>query len=101
MKKNCWEFKGCGKGPDSRGDICPVAIDTRLDGIHGGINCGRACWVVAGTYCGDQPQGSFAQKISDCSLCDFYKMVREEEGRKFQHSTALLNTIYTHPPIVG
>jgi hypothetical protein len=61
--------------------------------VHGGKNAGRACWVVAGTYCGGEAQGSFALKITDCSLCDFYNLVRDEEGRKFEPSTALLRML--------
>jgi hypothetical protein len=100
MKKNCWEFKDCGRGPEGPNEMCPVASNTSLNGVHGGVNCGRACWVVAGTYCCDgKPHGDFAQKISDCSLCDFYKTVREEEGRKFQHTTALLTMLNQQPPL--
>jgi hypothetical protein len=94
LKKNCWEFMGCRRSPDEQAatgiEPCPAALDKKLDGTHGGINAGRACWVLAGTYCGGKPQGSFAQKFPDCSLCDFYKLVREEEGFKFVPTSALV-----------
>lgn len=81
---NCWEFKRCGREVGgkkvSEFGICPASTDTLLEGVHGGICAGRACWVVAGTMCGRKVQGSFAQKYLDCGLCDFYNMVRDEEG---------------------
>lgn len=97
MKINCWEFKKCGRGPDGPEATCPAAADTRLDGIHGGKNGGRACWMLAGTYCEGEVQGSFAHKITDCSLCDFYNLVRQEEGRKFEPSTSLLRILRDSP----
>jgi hypothetical protein len=73
-KVNCWEHKGCHK------ELCPAHSEKRLDGIHGGTNAGRACWVVAGTRCEGVVQGEFAQKIGNCMRCDFYTMVSLEEG---------------------
>jgi len=63
-----------------------------MDGVHGGRNAGRACWVVAGTYCGGEVQGTYAQKRENCISCEFHRMVREEEGRKgsFRLLTELL-----------
>ena len=84
---NCWEFKGCGLGP--RGDkademgICPAARSSKLDGVHNGQNGGRACWVIAGTFSGGEPQGEFAKKYSTCMNCEFYQMVKEEESANF------------------
>ncbi len=54
--KKCYELKSCtktecaayGKGP------------TR-------------CWQTAGTFCGGNVQGAFAQKYGDCSECDVFK----------------------------
>ncbi|RJR14735.1 MAG: PAS domain S-box protein [Nitrospiraceae bacterium] len=31
------------------------------------------CWQVAGTYCGGQIQGAFAQKYDNCAACEVYK----------------------------
>jgi len=58
-----------------------------------GISAGRACWVVADTLCGGRVQGSFAQKFKDCGLCDFYKMVKEEEGENLILTIELLGMI--------
>ncbi len=83
-KQNCWEFKRCKREPG--GDnveelgVCPAATETRLNGIHGGQNAGRACWIVGGTFCEGEPQGTFAQRYDTCGKCDFYKLVLQEEG---------------------
>ncbi|MEW6601830.1 MAG: ATP-binding protein, partial [Nitrospirota bacterium] len=31
------------------------------------------CWQIAGTYCGGQVQGAFAQKYNNCSSCEVFK----------------------------
>jgi len=79
-KVNCWEFKKCGREPGgSRAElgVCPSATMEKLNGTHGGINSGRACWVVAGTMCSGEVQGVFAKKYENCEKCDFYKLVIE------------------------
>ena len=63
---NCWEFKECGreaggKNVDELG-ICPACPD---HGTH--------CAHVAGTLCDGEVQGTFARKLGDCVMCDFYK----------------------------
>lgn|SRR5574341_11494 len=82
-KTNCWEFKNCDRQPGGKlvGElgICPATIDKALNGIHGGINAGRACWAVAGTFCGGAVQGTEAQKQHNCWKCDFFQLVRKEE----------------------
>ena len=83
-KANCWEFKECGREPGGRKVAelgqCPAAIESRTDGINGGVNAGRACWAVTGTFCGDKVQGTFAAKIGSCSQCEFFAKVVAEEG---------------------
>lgn len=96
-KKNCWEFKKCGR--EAGGEhvkefgVCPVAEEARLDGIHGGRNAGRSCWIVAGTLCKGSVQGTFAQKYQSCEQCDFYSIVKEEEYPRFMLSALLLKKI--------
>lgn len=93
-KLNCWEYMKCGRGP--RGakakqlGLCPAARERRLDRVHGGVNSGRACWVVAGTYCGGTVQGSFARKRVSCRRCDFYNKVVQEEGESIVSENVLL-----------
>jgi len=83
-KLNCWEFMGCGREPggDHEKDcgVCPASTESRLEGVHCGRNGGRACWVVAGTLCLGDVDGTFAKKFRVCSMCDFYQLVREEES---------------------
>ena len=97
MKKNCWEFKNCGRheGGEHVKDlgICPVTKEHRLDGFHGGKNAGRSCWVVAGTLCKGEVQGTFAHKYKHCQECNFYQYVRQEEGPKFSLSAVLVKQI--------
>lgn len=98
MKKlNCWEFKECGREPDGKNSAtlgeCPAAQEKRLDGVFGGTNAGRACWIVAGTMCKGEVQGTFAQKLADCATCDFYQMVQSEEGKDFLVSVSLIKKI--------
>ncbi len=97
MKKNCWEFKSCGRhnGGEKAADlgVCPASVYDKLDGIHGGRMAGRACWVIAGTICGGAIQGTFAQKYENCGQCDFYRAVKQEEGAGFHLSIVLLNRI--------
>lgn len=94
---NCWEFKKCGRELGGRKiselGVCPASTNTEFEGVHDGISAGRACWVVAGTMCGSTVQGSFAQKYMDCGLCDFYLMVREEEGDNLILTVDLLRMI--------
>jgi len=91
--KNCWEVKGCGRelgGKNAKElGVCPAAIYKRLDGVHGGKNAGRVCWVVAGTMCAVRIQGTFAREYKDCAECDFYKSVKEEESQYFGMTRAL------------
>lgn len=83
----CWEFKNCGREPGGArtGElgVCPAAADATGAGINGGQNGGRICWAVTGTFCGGTVQGTFAQKQLSCMNCDFFKLVKEEEGSKF------------------
>jgi len=94
---NCWEHKRCGreKGGAHILDlgICPATEEKRLDGEHGGTNAGRACWVLAGTLCMGEVQGTFAHKYKNCEVCDFYKMVKQEEFPRFTLSAVLLRKI--------
>lgn len=97
MKKNCWEVKGCGREPGGKNakelGVCPAATEEKIDGLHGGKNAGRACWAVAGTFCEGRVQGTFAQKYQDCSLCDFFKQVRKEEGADYHISLVILKKL--------
>ncbi len=59
----CWEVKQCGK-PD-----CPA---------HGSTD--HRCWMVSGTFCRDEIQGAFHEKIKSCRKCNFYQSMHEEKA---------------------
>ncbi len=86
MKKrqNCWEYRKCGREPGGMNAVekgtCPAAMDSSYNGINHGKNGGRICWAVAGTFCEEEVQGTFAEKRESCSDCNFYKLVRLDEG---------------------
>jgi len=92
-KSNCWEINKCGREPGGskagKLGVCPAALDTSSDGINGGKNGGRICWVIAGTFCGGNVQGTFAKKQISCMSCEVFKQIKAEEGSEF----SLLETI--------
>ncbi len=94
---NCWEHEKCGREP--YGDkvkelgVCPASTEKKLDGVHGGKNAGRACWVVAGTFCHGGVQGVFAQKYNSCRDCSFYRKVQEENFHNFEFTVSLMQRL--------
>ena len=83
-KLNCWEFMKCQREPGGaravENGVCAAAMDSSYEGINYGKNAGRICWAVAGTCCGGEIQGTFAEKRDSCTSCPFYRLVQEEEG---------------------
>ncbi|MDA8172354.1 MAG: hypothetical protein M0Z48_11080 [Nitrospiraceae bacterium] len=71
-KINCWEFMKCGRQTGGSNvaqfGVCPAYPDN-----------GRSCWLVAGTFCGGKVQGTSAQKLGNCSGCNFYTKVKARE----------------------
>ncbi len=93
---NCWEYTGCGHAKDNganEGHSCPAAAETRLDGVHGGVNAGRACWVVLGTLCGGEVQTDLAKKYEMCGTCEFYRIVKREEETNLELTVNLLERV--------
>ena len=86
-KINCWEFKQCGLEPGGKNvkekGVCPAATAQDANGFCGGKNGGRACVYITGTFCGGYCQGTYKDKKHKCENCDFYKLVRKEEGMNF------------------
>jgi hypothetical protein len=93
VKKNCWEFKKCGREPGGPKamelGVCPAAAVASANGLNGGRNGGRICWALTGTFCGGRIQGTFAQKLGNCMTCEFYKLVWQEEGPDCKSMKAL------------
>lgn len=96
-KQNCWEFKKCGRQvggiKSAELGVCQAAIETRTNGINGGLNGGRGCWAIAGTLCGGKVQGSYAAKLANCIECEFYKLVATEEGPEHQSARDILSLL--------
>lgn len=88
VKKNCWELKNCGRqvgGLRSRDlGVCSAAIDRKYNGINSGLNAGRYCWKIAGTLCGGAVQGTWAQKMGNCIICEVFEQIKKEEGASFK-----------------
>ena len=97
MKENCWEFKKCGREPNGNKvaeyGVCPASTEERLDGKNSGKNSGRACWVVTGTFCEGEIQGSHSDKETNCLECDFFWKVRDEEGDSYSSPMELIDLI--------
>ena len=87
---NCWEFKKCGREPGGTRTadlgLCPAATNPAFYAINGGKNGGRACWVASG----GAPDG----EVSDeCRECDFYQLVRDQEGKAFRPLREILDRL--------
>jgi signal transduction histidine kinase len=82
-KVNCWDVMDCRRGP-ANAEPCPAALDATSSGVNGGINAGRICWTVPGTFCCGEPQGDFIDKQDTCLACSFFQQVRDEEGEDFR-----------------
>ncbi|RKX75428.1 MAG: hypothetical protein DRP87_14605 [Spirochaetes bacterium] len=63
--------------------VCPAAVDSESEGINNGKNAGKFCQAVTGTFCEGRVQGSFAEKLTTCMNCDFYRTVKGEESKDF------------------
>ena len=98
-KTNCWEFKSCGReqGGTRTGELgaCPASTEKELDGVRGGQNAGRACWVVANSLCDGTVQGKITEKFGVCQECDFFMTVKLEEGANMEKLVTLLKRVGT------
>jgi len=74
----------CNRGPDNQDksncDICPATQCSSLDGLNEGKSSGRACWLIAGTFCDNKVSGTYAEKINSCRDCAFYKEVNKNSN---------------------
>jgi CBS domain-containing protein len=91
---NCWEFMHCGREPGGvhaqASGICPATTASSVYGIHNGINGGRVCFAIAGTLCGGELQSGQAEKAEECSRCQFYRLVVDQEGGRLKDSAMIL-----------
>jgi chemotaxis signal transduction protein len=61
--EKCWEVKSCNKKD------CPAYGSSDL-----------RCWMISGTFCRDEIQGSFHEKIEACSKCNFYQKAQTDRS---------------------
>ena len=59
----CWELKKCGK------EACPAYGNRDL-----------RCWMISGTFCRDEIQGTFHEKKEACQKCDFYRKAHSRKA---------------------
>jgi hypothetical protein len=103
---DCWVFTECGREPGGQRveelGVCPAAIEDRVDGVNHGTNAGRACWVIAGTLCEGDVQGTFSAKLGTCLECAFYDQVVHEEGPALEGATDIrLRLVRKSGPPIG
>lgn len=74
----------CGRGPNGdkkdKCSVCPVTTEILADGLNGGVNGGRMCWVIVDNCPGDENDSSRTQEKSFCFQCEFRYKVMAEEG---------------------
>ena len=87
MKSNCWDYMLCGleHGGEAIGESgsCSVVKYSGFNRVNGGYNGGRYCWKIVGTFPDNDTCCPHALEIGDCTLCKFYKIVKNEEGENF------------------
>jgi len=87
MKDNCWDIMQCNQNIKKE---CPATTSEQCNGIHGGVNGGRCCWQISGTFCedvmlcGGTEAGIKAKDITSCIFCEVYIRVKLEEGKNFK-----------------
>lgn len=90
QRLNCWEFKKCGREAGGKNapelGVCPASVCKKDGGINNGRHGGRICWALVGTLCGGKVQGTFAQKVGNCTRCDFYRSVSQQEGSRLRYA---------------
>jgi len=95
-KLNCWEFHKCGRIPGGANEktlkICNAYYMKLLDGINDGLNGGRTCWACSGTLCKGYIDGVLCKKI-DCTDCEFFELVKEEEDKNYKDTKYILDEI--------
>jgi len=99
VKMNCWEFKHCNRvaaGANAQeAGICPATTAKPVDGLNDGKCGGRCCWAIAGTFCGNMIQGTFAMKQRNCLKCEFFKHVIREQGEDYTNTKQILEILKT------
>jgi len=61
---NCWDVLNC---PEDRKKECPAYQMGR----------GDKCWILTGTLCRGEKQGTMIEKMANCKKCEFYARANE------------------------
>ncbi len=69
----CWQIKHCGKRK------CPSYCNEK-----------SRCWLTAGTFCGGEISGEFAQKYDTCFECEIFKDMADVPVRRLSEN---INTL--------
>jgi len=71
----CYEYKKCGRELGGKNveefGYCPAALAPD-----------NYCWLVAGTMCSGTIEGTYAQKIDTCIICEYYNKMQEYNARR-------------------
>lgn len=59
---------------------CPIANNKTANGLNGGVNGGRICWVIADSCCNEQIPCITNKRKDPCFSCEFRYKVMNEEG---------------------
>jgi len=49
--------------------------------------------VIGGSFCGGTVQGTYSQKMGGCMKCEFYSLVRQEEGPNYKGSREIIKLL--------
>ncbi len=60
--------------------VCPVTTKTSANGLNGGVNGGRVCWVIENNCCQNALKEIGRNKKSSCMRCEFHISVKSEES---------------------
>ena len=75
----CWEYMKCERQPGG-------AMVGEL-GACAGASCPHSeCWLIAGTLCNSEVQGTYAQKYESCIICKYYNRMQEYPAKRPQTS---------------
>jgi len=70
---------------DPSTEKCPAMVAYEMNEVNHGVNGGRFCWKVAGSFCEGILKAKNADKEVSCMGCDFFsKVLREEEDFRFE-----------------
>lgn len=91
------EMEGCWIAKNCRSEKCPAYK-----------NDNRRCWLISGTFCRNEIQGTYYHKINACRKCDFFKSANHQKylvgilaDDVFKVSGVQSETFKESPKIVG